>query len=462
MAELGALKNLYDRSPRFLRNLYVNAYGIKNTFRFRQWDRLIRDIEYTERLDREGQIAFVENKLKEIIRHAIANVPFYKKFAALSKDLEKGNAFDLLKELPVTSKELINEDPDAFLSEQRDDYVISRTSGTTGTPFSVYMDKYSFLLGDALWWRRTRWAGYEEGDWIARLVGDPIIPLRIKDPDKPWMISRFDRRIYLSTFHLNEKTAERIGELLNRRKPAYIMGYPSSLEILCGFLNEAGFQIGWDPKCVLFSSEPMYAHQEKVIRETFKSEIRGLYGSGEKVVSAAQCHKGTYHLSLVDGYVEGQFGIMENTQPAAVTTLTNKIMPLIRYEVGDMIETRPSEPCECGRTLPVISPVITKDEDWILTPSGRKISPSAVVWAFIHQEIKDIKKAQVVQEDIRSVKVYLNTDSESFAKYKDVLKESMDKVFFGEMDVEIVKADRIDVKASGKSRFIVNKLRQSH
>ena len=75
---------------------------------------------------------------------------------------------------------------------------------------------------------------------------------------------------------------------------------------------------------------------------------------------------------------------------------------------------------------------------------------------------KGIKKAQVVQEDARSVKVYLNTDSDSFAKYKDVLKESMDKVFFGEMDVEIIKADRIDVKASGKSRFIVNKLKQRY
>lgn len=457
---MSTLKNLYNLSPRFLRSLYVNAYGIGNTVRFRKWEDLIRDIAFTETLDRDGQIALVEAKLRDIIRHAVTNVPFYGKYGALLKDLEHRSAFELLKELPITNKETINREPASFLARNPGKYVVSRTSGTTGTPFLVYLDKASFLLGDALWWRRTKWAGYERGDWIARLVGDPIVPLAEKNPRSPWMISRFDRRIYLSTFHLNVETAERIGGLLNRHRPAYIMGYPSSLEILSLYLKERGFRMEWDLKNVLFSSEPMHAHQEIAIREVFRAEIRGLYGSGEKIVSAAQCPQGNYHLSLVDGYVEGQFGIMEDVKPAAVTTLTNKVMPLIRYQLGDVIETQPALMCGCGRTLPVISPVITKHEDWITTPSGRKIAPSAVVWAFIHQDIKDIKKGQVVQEDAHTVKVYLDTDADSFAKYEGVLKDSMQKVFFGEMDVEVIRTDRIEVTLSGKSRFIVNKMKQ--
>jgi len=459
---MGTLKNLYDSSPRFMQNLYVNAYGIRNLSRFGEWDKLLREIEFTERLERQGQIELVEAKLKDIIDHAITNVPFYQKFSGLKADLGHRSVFEVLKELPVTNKATINEDPSAFLAGNQEPGVISKTSGTTGIPFTIHMDKNSFLLGDALWWRRTKWAGYEKGDWIARLVGDPVIPLRDKDPAKPWRLSWFDKRIYFSTFHLTEKTAAKIGAFLNRRKPAYVMGYPSSLEILCHYLKQTGFQMEWNLKNVFFSSEPMHAHQEVVIREVFKAEIRGLYGSGERVVSAAQCAHGNYHLSLVDGFVEGQFGIMDGVKPAAVTTLTNKLMPLIRYQVGDEIDTQPSLVCPCGRTLPVISPIITKHEDYIITPSGRKIAPSAVVWAFIHQEIKDINKSQVVQEDERTVKVYLNADQETFLKYRDVLKTSMGEVFFGEMDVEIVKTDRIDVMKSGKSRFIVNKMRNRY
>jgi phenylacetate-CoA ligase len=204
----------------------------------------------------------------------------------------------------------------------------------------------------------------------------------------------------------------------------------------------------------------MYPYEESIIRRIFQSDISDLYGSDEKVISAAQCEKGNYHLSLVDGHLEGQLGIMENRQPGLVTTLTNRVMPLIRYRIGDVIKAEPSLACECGRTLPVISPVITKQEDWVITPSGRKIAPSAIVWAFIHQDISGINKAQVVQDGAASIKVYVDADESNFLKYRTVLKESLQRVFFGEMDVEIIRTDRIDVMRSGKSRFIVNELRR--
>ncbi len=454
---MSLVKSLYDASPRPLRVLYTNAYGVANIRRFRKWNRLLDSLAYTESLSREQQIRYVDQRLKEILSHAFTQVPFYARFASLAKDFHSRSAFDILRELPITSKEFINRDPEAFLAADRRNVTVSRTSGTTGTPFTIVMDKDVFLLGDALWWRRTRWAGYRPGDWIARLVGDPIVPLHEKNPRKPWIISYPDRRIYLSTFHLNPDTARSMGALLRRRKPRFLMGYPSSLEILSGYLKDSDFVMDWDLRNVLFSSEPMHPHREALVKEVFRTEIRGLYGSGEKLVSAAQCQEGTYHLSLVDGYIEGQFGIMDPVEPAAVTTLVNRAMPLIRYQIGDMIETTPDQTCSCGRTLPIMSPVITKHEDWIITPSGRRIAPSAVVWAFIHQDIADIHKGQVVQEEADLVRVYLNTDETTFARYRDVLKTSMDKVFFGEMRVEIVRTEKIEVTRAGKSRFIMNR-----
>lgn len=457
---MSSLKSVYNASPRALRSLYVNAYGLNTQRRYRQWNQLLQEHADTETMPRDRQIQLVDGKLKAIIRHAIDNVPFYAQFATLKNDLERRSAYEILKELPITNKEFINKDPDAFLARHRGKCVISRTSGTTGTPFLITMDPASFLLGDALWWRRTLWAGYKTGDWIARLVGDPVVPLAEKNPRQPWMISHTDRRIYMSTFHLNPATAKAIGAMLRRRKPAYVMGYPSSLEILCAFLRDTDFRMDWDLRNVLFSSEPMHAHQELVIREVLRAEIRGLYGSGEKVISAAQCANGRYHLSLVDGFMEGQFGIMEQVRPAASTTLCNFAMPMIRYQIGDMVEAQPDLVCECGRTLPVIAPVITKHEDWIITPTGRRISPSAVVWAFIHQDIKDIRNGQVVQENEHLVRVYLNADEATFLKYREVLRQSMRKVFFEELDVEVVRTDQIDVTRAGKSRFIFSKLRQ--
>lgn len=455
-------RKIYDSSGRFLRVLYVNAYGLRNNARCRRWERLLGDIAYTERLDGEGQVRFVQDRLREIIGFAVRNVPFYRKYSSLLKNLSGSDVYKILEEFPPIGKEEIRREPEAFMAEGHRDYVTSGTSGTTGTPFHAHMDRDTFLLGDALWWRRTIWAGFDKGDWIARLVGDPIVPLSVKEPKNPWIISRSDRRIYLSTFHLSRDTAPRMGELLNRRRPAYIMGYPSSLEILCNYLDESGFETMWKPKNILFSSEPMYTHQEQIIERVFGTEIRGLYGSAEKVISAAQCEEGTYHLSLVDGYLEGQFGILDNRQPGLVTTLTNRVMPLIRYEIGDVIKAKSSFRCPCGRTLPAIDPVITKQEDWVITPSGRKISPSAITWAFKHEDMARIIKSQVVQEEIGAVTVYIDTDESSFLNFRDELKESLNKMFFGEMEIDIVRTDEFEIMQSGKSRFVVNKLREGH
>ncbi|MFH2052590.1 MAG: hypothetical protein ABIK96_09015 [bacterium] len=456
---MSTLQTIYNRSPRFLRSLYVNAFGYKRNRDFRTYDRMLKDLAFTETLDRGQQVELVEGRLKRVLVHAFDNVPYYAKYASLKGDLERRGAFAVLQELPVTSKEFINRDPEAFLARNRGKCSISLTSGTTGTPFQIHMTTEAARLTDALWWRRTVWAGYEPGDWIARLVGDPVVPLKEKDPGRPWIVSHTDRKIYLSTFHLNTGTARRIGAMLRRRRPAFLMGYPSSLEILCSYLKDSDFTMDWDLKHVLFSSEPMHAHQEILIREVMKAEIRGLFGSGEKIVSAAQCQAGHYHLSIVDGYLEGQFGILDPVQPAAATTLVNTAMPLIRYQIGDMIEPQPDLRCSCGRTLPIISPVITKNEDWIITPSGRKISPSAVVYAFIHQDISDIQKGQVVQETKNLVRVYLQTDQETFNRYREVLRTSMERVFFGEMAVEVVRTDEIEVSKAGKSRFVLNKVK---
>jgi len=66
-----------------------------------------------------------------------------------------------------------------------------------------------------------------------------------------------------------------------------------------------------------------------------------------------------------------------------------------------------------------------------------------------------------VQETENLVRVYLNADEATFLKYRDVLRSSMQKVFFDELDVEVVRTDQIEVSRAGKSRFILNRLRQN-
>ena len=102
------------------------------------------------------------------------------------------------------------------------------------------MDQRSYDISNAFGRRRNLWAGYHPKDWIARLVGDPIIPLKLNKTKKPWRISWIDKRIYLSSFHLSKDNAIAYANILDRMQPRFIMGYPSSLEILSSFLYNTG------------------------------------------------------------------------------------------------------------------------------------------------------------------------------------------------------------------------------
>jgi phenylacetate-CoA ligase len=454
---------IYDRLPQTLQTILLNLYGIRNCYRMKLWLRLLSVYQRTELWSVDEQISYVADRLRETLIHAISTVPRYHSLHRMLPELiqKTSNVFSLLGQFPVVTREEVIREPLAFLSRSSRRLVLvsTITSGTTGTPFRTWMDRGTLTATDALWWRRTLWNGHRPRDWIARLVGDPIIPLSVPHPKRPWHISFPDRRLYLSTFHLNPATAKHYFDILEDKKPAFLMGYPSSLEILASLAIELNRTLLWSPKKVLFSSEPMYPHQEEIITKVFRAPIRGLYGSAERIVSASQCENATYHLALVDGYVEGQFGLTPESQPALVTTLLNKVMPLIRFELGDMIQFSPHQSCDCGRTLPMIEPVVTKNEDWLETPTGRRISPSALTWAF--KDLGGIRRSQIVQTRLNSVEVHLDVTEDVYREVRSPLEERLHALLFGEMHILCLRNNDIHISKAGKTRFVVKEMEKN-
>lgn len=451
-------RKLYYYLPREGQNIILNCFGIKNLFRKTHWNSILKDIQFTEHLSKEEQISYVSNHLKTILLHAIRTVPYYKSFEFLIPELMDplADSFSILMKFPIITKKEVLENPSDFLSKKPGALRIKKTltSGTTGTPFATFMSYNNFVMSDAFRWRHEKWAGVRNNDWIARLVGDPIEDLSNANPKKPYRISWTDKRIYLSTFHLNKATTKIYVDVLNYFKPPFITGYPSSLEIFSSFAIENNQNLKYLVKKVLYSSEPMYSHQEKIVTKLFNAPIVGFYGSAERILSACECHKGSLHLSLVDGYVEGQFGILPVQNPSLMTTLMNNVMPLIRFELGDNLSFK-NTACGCGRSLPIINPVIIKQEDWIQTPSGRKISSSALTWAF--KGIDGIRKSQIIQENNYLVNIHIDADMQVFHTIKNTITANINKMCFGEMQINCINNQNIQLTKSGKTRFVINK-----
>lgn len=449
----------YGHLPPALQNAALNLLGVRNHRRLVKWRRIIDDYRETETWSPERQLEFTAEALVHVLVHAIEHVPYYLERRELRAGAStKGReVFAWLSEFPIVTREEVRRQPASFLSsafvKRRLAHTI--TSGTTGTPFTTWIEKSALLRSDALWWRRTVWAGHRDGDYIARLVGDPVIPLTWRDPDPAWRVSQTDRRIYFSTYHLNDRTALAIGRFLAERRPAFLMGYPSALDALARLTRKVDYK-AWEPKALLFSSEPMFDHQREQIAKVFGAPLRGLYGCAERIVSAAQCEHETYHLSLVDGYVEGQFGFGPVPQPAVVTGLLNRAMPLIRYQLGDDLAFVLGKECRCGRRLPSIDPVVTKWEDCVVTPSGRVIAPSVLTWAF--KELDGVEKTQIIQRSSHRVEVLVQTkfSGEELQHIRTTIEGRLNKMFFGELDVDVSAVAEVQMTSAGKTRFVVN------
>lgn len=360
----------------------------------------------------------------------------------------------VLAEFPPVTRAEVLADFEAFVSDsfRRRHLVATRTSGTTGTPMETLLEPSALRASNALWWRRTLWAGHAGGDWTARLVGDHVVPLGDVSPSRPYRISPMDRRIYLSTFHLDDRAAGIFKRLLEQRRPAFLQGYPSALASLSSLAGPCDER--WRPKAILYSSEPLYEHQREAVRALVDAPIRGLYGCAERIVSAAECEFESLHLSVLDGYVDGQFEEGgAGTQPSLVTGLLNKAMPLIRFELGDRLVFRHGASCRCGRTLPILEPVVTKVEDSLRTPSGREVSPSVLTWAL--KDLSGVRCSQIVQHPDLAVDVRVAADPARARDIKQILEPRISRMLFAEVPVRVVFVDDLRVAGSGKTRFVV-------
>jgi phenylacetate-CoA ligase len=211
-------------------------------------------------------------------------------------------------------------------------------------------------------------------------------------------------QLYMSSNHLMPGLFECYFEAIARYKPAYIMGYPSSISALAQAVLESGRQdLGMT--VAVTNAEPVYDYQRAAIVQAFKCPVRETYGMAEIVVAASECSGERLHLWPEVGWVEVMEG--NTASPDGVigdlvcTGLLNDDMPLIRYEVGDRgsINVRAAT-CSCGRALPGISRIEGRKNDVLTAPDGRK-----VYWVNPIFYGLPVREAQIIQENLNRLRV---------------------------------------------------------
>jgi phenylacetate-CoA ligase len=441
----------------------TSAYGYK-LYRDRyigNHDKYLKQLLESQWYREEDLHDLVENKLIDIVRHAIKNVPFYMDFGKKEKITERDiQRISDLDKLPIISKEQIRENPEYFLANafHRRNLIIINTSGTTGKTLKIYVDKDSRRHAYAFFTRLKMWAGINGKSPNVTFAGRTIVPTDAKHPPF-WRRNAVMNNYLFSSYHLSQGNLKYYVDMLRRIQPYFIDSYPSSLYIVARYMKENSLS-GIFPKAIITSAETLLNYQRETIEEVFQCPIYDQYGCTEQAVFVSQCERGTYHIHPEYGIVEflrSDGTKAETGEPARLicTGFTNRAMPFIRYDIGD-VGIASDKKCSCGRAFPVIEKIVGRIDDIIMTKDGRQVGRLDPVF----KGLQSIKEAQIVQEDYDKIIVKVVPGKSYREEDGLVVVNELKKRLGSHVNVEIQIVDEIPRSAGAKFRAVISNVRK--
>jgi phenylacetate-CoA ligase len=148
--------------------------------------------------------------------------------------------------------------------------------------------------------------------------------------------------------------------LMKQLNATAIVSQPSTLQHFAEQIKEFGYSPrDFNLKKVFLGSEVLTNNIRKTVEGVWGCEVFDTSGSSEVGLIGAECieHNG-HHLAVGCAYfeildLETKSPIKEGLGQLYVTSLLNIGLPLIRYDMKDIVRIT-SEPCACGRTTPRI------------------------------------------------------------------------------------------------------------
>jgi len=404
-------------------------------------------IPFRTRTSKKRMDAMRDRRLGWLVRHATRTMPFYRDLLKNS-GIEPGSigGFDDLDQLPLINRDALRDADDAAWAQDlpAGKRIIASTSGSSDTPltlayrFSDRLRKHAIglhcmsLYGWRPWHRglalgslalphdhRLRHLGISRWTWI--------------DPSRPvseWL------------------------EEYDRLRPHAFHSYPSALREFCFQVRERG-PLNWLPRVLSVGGELYPAELTPLVTEVFGQPPLVMYGAVEGGRLAFECraHRGL-HVRPDAVHIE----ILKDGRPVGpgevgsvfITSLINTVMPIIRYQLGDLAAWEPGE-CSCGLWWPRLTMYQGRKSDVIALPGGRRIPVTSL--AAIAGKSQSTRQFQFVRraQDVLLLRYEpYGEPNASLEKLRDQLRQALPGI-----EVQLERSGQLPRTRTGKvKRYI--------
>jgi len=282
-----------------------------------------------------------------------------------------------IRRLPILEKQTLSQaGPGPFLTGHARGAVTTRTTGTTGRPVTVLLDPSGHARQVARRNYLLARLGVDFAGPEARLWG------RTMDVRREAVIGLITNRKVFTFNGTDEECLMRELTALRRYRPTYIYGYASIILRAATLMRERGWTMP-GLTGVVSTAETLSEHARITAQEVFRCPVWQEYGCSECDIISFPCRYGGWHI-LEDHLI---LEVDPETSEAIITDLDNRLMPLLRYRLGDRLHLS-NDRCECGWSAKrLVSIEGRHPERYVELPDGRRLH--AVLFAQLFERLQD-------------------------------------------------------------------------
>jgi phenylacetate-CoA ligase len=323
-----------------------------------------------------------------------------------------------------TDKNITYQEVDAYLKDKLrvddpyhlEEYLVVSTAGTMGKPgYFVYNQQEQSHI-------RAQYFRFMNAVLRTFELSEPLRTAAIIMTGSHMIGYKMQRNLPSQFFKMipvmeNGKpvTVEEMANKLEEFKPHVITCFGTTLRMLTDY-KEDNPKFSWQPKAIISTGATIESDVKKRAESAFiGAKVFDLYGSTDTGYIAWTCEEGEMHINTDCFHIEvldqahhnvtsGQMGSI------VLTPYWQRTLPLVRYELGDLIELG-GPPCRCRRTLPTVKRLLGRENTLLYRKNQENkekldsISQGVIMQIF--ETTSGVKKFRIVQENLDSLSVEL-------------------------------------------------------
>ncbi len=411
----------------------------RHPLRYAELDRLLRN----QALDRDALLQQQQRDLDVLIADAMRHTPYY------AETLPPAPAD--LTDLPILSKAAVTARLDDLLARnvERGQVKLGHTGGSTGRPLAFWYDDYKHELMRAGMMRGFMMSGWRPGQKVLYFWGAR------HDTGKGGVFAGgwadlIAAEKTITAVEYSEAKLHEWARTIQRWRPTLLYGYASALSELARYVTASRLSMPASLIGVYSTAEMLDDSQRQQMQQAFACKVFNQYGCREVPNIAWECRHGRMHVFA--DLVRLEVVEMEGVSRFLVTSLTNRLMPFIRYDIGDSGRLLAGE-CECGSPFPLMEMGMCRQNDLIRCHDGRRIHP-----AFFNRLLygqTGIRQYQWVQHDLDHLSLNLVAPVRLAESTIANLGEQIRREVDARMHLSVNYVAAIPPTQSGKHRFVI-------